>query len=224
MDKIVIDGKEYTVEDVQNLLKDVNVTQKTNEKLKNSLKESEELAVKAKEAEELRAKVEALELEKLQTKLESRKSELSKYLSAKDKDKQKALYERLMNMDDDEYDDFKEGKTDEELKTKDELNSEKETLLSKEEELAQKKEKIIKEAIEKNEKEKEADKLIPKHGIDSDIESEEETDLIGGKYPQIDDLLDKYQLKTNKPFLNRIVKFKEQTENYLSAETARENI
>jgi len=193
---VKINGKEYTEEQLENMMGDLKISQETLKKTNKKLKDIDDINEKLQAMKTLEAENKELKAEKLQALVSDRKNQISKYLEGKDLTRQTAILDRLADMDSDEWDDFKDGKTNEDLITKDELLNSKEALESKEQDFNKRREEIIKEEAAKLKSKAIEGDLLPTDAVD--ISNDDvDTDLIGGQFPNIDKLKELYKLKTN---------------------------
>lgn len=140
MPKIKIGDKEYTQDELQGL---IGLAEKSEEKIKTL----EDKTKKLEAFDDLKSENDKLKAEQYNRTLESRTSEVSKWLEGQeDKD---TLLGKIGNMSEDDYKWFKDGKTNDGLKKKKELEEEKIKLEEEKTELQKSKEKAIEEQKKK---------------------------------------------------------------------------
>lgn len=223
---VKIDGKEYTEEQLGNLMKDLSTAQTALKQKNELLKDKESLEAKVKEAEAIKLENEQLKADSMKKRFEDRTKMVSKFLASKDEDRRKSLADKIFNMDDDDFADFKEGKTDEEILTKDTLTSEKQTLESKEQELEKKKKDIIEEALKNMRKDEKAGDLLSPGAINNSASDNKNEVMLGdGKFPTIEKVKEIYGLGKNPMYTNKFTKFHEdRATSYLDTNYSRDNI
>ena len=222
---VLINGKEYTEEQLANLVGDLKVAQDTLKKQSATLKEKQSLEEQLKELDSIKTKNADLQAEIFKTKMNERTKQLSKFLESKDQDTRQAIMAKIGNMDDDDFDFFKEGKTDTELSQRDEINNEKQTLEEKQKDFEKRKADIIKEEASKLQNDKQINSLLPKDAIDQDQFSEtgNEDRLADGLFPNIDSTKEMYHLDKNPLYSKRYKEYHESNaEAYLSTNYDRE--
>jgi hypothetical protein len=164
-----MDISKLTQEDLDKLLSDKSAAEKLAKEQNKKLKEIESQTDKITELEEQKAKAEAQLYKKT---LAERTKKISKWLQTKNADE--ALYDKIGKMEESEFELFIDGKTDESINSKEEIDTKKQELEAKATELEKNKEKIRKEAMEEIMKKEEGkDKVIPPNeaqneNIDSD--------------------------------------------------------
>lgn len=222
---VMINGKEYTDEQLTNFLKDYETSQKALKATKEQLKDKEELELKAKEADTYKKELEAIKAKQFETRLQERKKLLSKFLESKDDDRRKSLIEKLGNMDDDDFDDFKEGKTNTDIEEKLKIDSEKQSLETKEKDLETRKKEIIEEALKNMKKETMEGELLNKTDFDMNADGKKEERLGDGLFPTIDKVKEVYNLNNNTVYKSKMTPHYEKiAETYLDQNYIREGI
>jgi hypothetical protein len=222
---VKINGKEYTEEQLANLMKDFDVTQKALKQTKEQLKDKDELEIKLKEAEATKQELEKLKATQFEKRFQERKQILSKFLEGKDDDRRKSLLEKLGNMDDDDFDDFKEGKTNEEIEAKLKIDSEKQSLETKEKDLETRKKEIIEEALKNMKKEGMENELLNSADVDRSVDKGEEDRLGGGLFPSIDKVKQVYNLDNNSVYKSKVKPhYEKRAETYLDLNYIRDGI
>lgn len=192
---VLLNGKEVTQEEFDAFILESQANAKLAEEVKNAKKTAKELQ---KALEDQNNKIEEGELAKSQLfkiKLDSRKNEINKWLDGKSNKEE--LLTKISNMDDSDFDIFKEGKTDTEYKTKEELEIETKKVNDEKINFEKNKEQIIKDAAKNIEKDKNPDEgVIPptETVTEPDLESEKPKDT---KVIDVEKLNSLYKLTSN---------------------------
>ena len=191
-------GKEITqeefdkiVEDAANGVKLVKGYDKKIEALEKKVEDVDKLG-------DIQKQLKDKEDEVFKMKLTDRLKKVSKYIESKDSDK--ILIQKIGEYSDEDFEMFAEGKTDEEFKSKNEIESAQKDLDQKTQDLETNKDKIIDDAIKasktKDEK-KDDQKVVPPGEIEGEKldDKKEKT-----KYPNMDTVVELYELKDDPAF------------------------
>lgn len=185
-----MDISKLTQEDLDKLLSDKEAAEKLAKEQNKKLKEISSQTEKITELEEQKAKAEAQLYKKT---LAERTQKISKWLKAKNADE--SLYDKIGKMEESEFELFIDGKTDETINSKEEMDTKKQELDAKATELEKNKEKIRKEVMEEIMKKEEGkDKVIPPNEA-----LNENVDADGNEVIDIKKIKEMYHLDS-KPF------------------------
>jgi len=195
-------GKEITQEEFDKIIADAENAKKLvggyDKKIEDLQKKIDEADASGADAAELKKLLKEKEDEVFKMKLTDRLKKVSKYIESKENNK--TLIQKIGEYTDEDFEMFAEGKTDDEFKSKDEIESAQKDLDQKTKDLENNKDKIIDDAIKarKTEDEKKNDQKVVPSG---EIEGEKPEDKKGkSKYPSMDTIVDLYELKDDPAF------------------------
>jgi len=194
---VKIAGKEITQEELDKFITDKTAADALAKGLENKITELESKTEGLDELEALKKENQANKDKIYANTLSSRLGSITKYLDKKGKSED--LIKRIGDMSDDDFDFFVEGKTDDVVKTDEEIESAKTDLDNEKTELEKNKDKIIKEylkGIEDENKTKNDQNLVPNGEIDAD-DGDAGTE---SGFPTNDELKTIYRLHNNPIF------------------------
>jgi hypothetical protein len=212
-----MDLTKLTQEQLDKLLADKAAADKLAKEQAKKLKEIDDNTEKLKELDNLKKAKDAADAELLKIKVNSRVDQVSKWLTVKDN--KETIVEQLSKMSDGEFDLFKEGKLNEDFKTKEELEQEKLDLESQKTEFESNKDKIIKEAADKvaNVKKEEKDPpMVPSSEVLNKQSQDAEVGPGNGKFPTMDTLKDMFNLREN-PLYEEVEGYEKRAIEYLDS-------
>ena len=195
---VIYKGKEITQEEFDKIVEDASNTSKLVKGYDKKIEDLTKKAVDGDKVTDLEKQLKDKEDEVFKMKLTDRLKTVSKYIESKENDK--TLIQKIGEYTDEDFELFSEGKTDDEFKSKDEIESVQKDLDQKKIDLETNKDKIIDDAIKarKTEEEKADDqKVVPPGEIEGDKPEDKKEK---SKYPTIDTLIDLYELKDDPAF------------------------
>ena len=209
---VKIAGKEITQEEFDKIIADKSASEALTKGLENKVTELEQKTSGLTELEALKKENQANKDKIYANTLESRLSQITKYIDKKGKPE--TLIKKLGDMSDEDFDEFAEGKTDDLIKTDEEIESAKTDLEKKEKEVVTSKDQIIKDylkELEDSNKTKNDQNLVPK----GETEADEGTDEQDSGFPTMDEMKKIYNLNNN-PIFDKNERMIESAEIYLS--------
>jgi hypothetical protein len=137
-------GKEITQDEFDKIMEDAKSVRTLADGYEKKVKDLEVKNIDLDKLGDLQSQLKAREDELFKIKLNSRISKISKYLETKQNNAE--LIKRIGGMDDELFSEYIDGKTNDELKSNEEIESAKTELEKKEKDLIDNRDKIIKEA------------------------------------------------------------------------------
>ena len=193
-----MDLSKLTQDQLDKLLADKEAAETLAKQQADKIKNTDDNSEKLKELDTLRKQNEDSQTQLLKIKVDTRVSQVNKWLESKDG--KENIIAQLSKMSDGEFDLFKEGKINEDFKTKDEIEQERTAFETQKNEFENNKEKIIKEAADSLKKEVPVKEpaIVPNTEVDSGTPVKPEDIGPGeGKFPTMNTLKDMFNLDEN---------------------------
>ena len=194
---VKLNGKEISQEEFDKLVSDSSSVKSLAEAYERKTKELEQQVAGLGDVDKLKQELESSKQELYKRNLNDRLSKINKYLDRKGKSED--IIKRIGDMSDSDFEFFAEGKTNDEFKTKEEIESAKTDLETQKIDLETNKDKIIKDALrgfEDSNKKKNDQELVPNSEVNIDNEANGQED----GFPTNEKLMEVYNLNGNAMF------------------------